>query len=142
MKIITDTREQLPYWTDHRKKLEVGDYTTSKLENKYHIERKSLQDLYGTLVQGNGRFKYELFRAAYHYIYIDVYVEGTHEQFVNKLFPYGKERKFSTHGLQELIKTFTKRYHLTFHWHKDRKTCQKAVFERFVLEEKKLKKSL
>jgi len=141
MKIITDTREQLPYWTEQRKKLEVGDYTTTKLENIFHVERKSLQDLYGTLVQGNGRFKYELFRAAYHRILIDVYIEGTYDQFVNKAFPYGKERKFTTHGLQELIKTFTRKYHLAFHWHPNRKVCQKAVFERFQAEENKLKKS-
>lgn len=141
MKIITDTREQLPYWTTTKKKLGVGDYTTSKLENVFHIERKSLQDLYGTLVQGNGRFKYELFRAAYHSIIIEVYVEGTYEQFVNKQFPKGNERKFSTHGLQELIKTFTKRYHLTFHWHTSRQNCKASVEKRLLLEENKLKKS-
>jgi ERCC4-type nuclease len=138
VKIITDTREQLPYWTTTKRKLEVGDYTTDKLENVFHIERKSLQDLYGTLVQGNGRFKYELWRAAYYQIKLEVFVEGTLDDFINKRFPYGKERKFSTHGLQELIKTFTKKYHLNFYWHKDRKICQKAVFERFRAEEKKI----
>jgi ERCC4-type nuclease len=141
MKIITDTREQLPYWTTTKRKLEVGDYTTKELEGIFHIERKSLQDLYGTLVQGNGRFKYELWRAAYYQIKIEVFVEGTLDDFINKRFPYGKERKFSTHGLQELIKTFERKYHLPFYFHPTRKKCQIAVEMRLLEEEKKVKKS-
>jgi len=141
MKIITDTREQLPYWTTTKRKLEVGDYTTQKLEGIFHIERKSLQDLYGTLVQGNGRFKYELWRAAYYQITIEVHVEGTLDDFINKRFPYGKERKFTTHGLQELIKTFTKKYKLVFVWYTGRKSAQKGVEMRLLEAEKNIKKS-
>ncbi len=136
MIIITDTREQLPYWKDKVETLSVGDYTTTKLKGKLHIERKSLQDLYGTLVTGNQRFKAELFRAAWERISIVVYVEGEMEQFINKQFPYGKERKFSSHGLEQLIKTFTKKHHLTFVWHKNREMCKKAVFSRLLAEEK------
>lgn len=136
MQIITDTREQLPYWRTTMKALIVGDYTTKKLYGKFHIERKSLQDLYGTLTSGNQRFKYELFRAAYHCIKIEVYVEGTYEDFINKNFPKGSERKFSTHGLAELVKTFSKKYHLQFHWCKTRRGCVKMVQKRLEDEEK------
>lgn len=136
MQIITDTREQLPYWTVVRKALIVGDYTTRKLQGKFHIERKSLQDLYGTLTSGNQRFKYELFRAAYSNIKLEVYVEGSYEDFINKRFPNGSDRKFSTHGLEQLVATFSKKYHLTFHWHKSRLACRKSVEKRLKIEEK------
>lgn len=140
MQIITDSREQLPMWTTLKKCLVVGDYTTVKLFGKFHIERKSLGDLYGTLTKGNRRFKYELFRAAYNRIHLEVYVEGTYDDFVNKRFPKGNERKFSKEGLEELIKTFQKKYYLTFHWHKGRVGCLKAVEKRLRDEEKAIKK--
>lgn len=136
MQIIVDSREQLPLFKGTRKALIVGDYTTKALLGKFHIERKSLSDLYGTLTWGNQRFKYELFRAAYHSIKIEVYVEGTYEDFINKRFPKGEDRKFSTHGLEELIKTFKRKYFLEFHWHKTRKKCQIEVEKRLFLEEK------
>lgn len=140
MKIITDSREQLKYWNVTCKCLIVGDYTTKVLENKFHIERKSLGDLYGTLTKGNNRFKYELFRAAYNRIHIEVYIEGTYDAFINKRFPKGNERKFSKEGLERLVSTFQKKYYLTFHWHKNRATCLKAVEKRLKDEEKTVKK--
>jgi len=136
MVIITDTREQQPYWKTNRQTLLVGDYSTKKLLNKFHIERKSLADLYGTLTVGNRRFKYELFRAAYHQIKLEVYVEGSYEDFINKRFPKGSERKFDTEGLKRLISTFKRKYFLEFHWHKTRKKCQIEVEKRLLLEEK------
>lgn len=136
MVIITDTREQLPYWVGKRQALIVGDYTTKKLLGVFHIERKSLQDLYGTLTNGNQRFKHELFRAAYHQIRIELYIEGTYEAFINKSFPRGNERKFSTRGLERLVATFESKYHLRFNWHKGRADCKKKVENRLKLEEK------
>jgi ERCC4-type nuclease len=140
MIILVDTREQLPYWSENRATLIVGDYTTKKLLNSFHIERKSLQDLYGTLTSGNNRFKYELFRAAYHSIRLEVYVEGSRADFINKNFPKGQDRKFSTDGLDRLIKTFEKKYHLTFHWCKNRQHTKKLVMERLATEERNPKK--
>lgn len=142
MIILVDTREQLPYWPSNRTTLIVGDYTTKKLLNSFHIERKSLQDLYGTLTSGNQRFKYELFNAAYHQIHIEVYVEGSRDNFINKKFPKGEDRKFSTDGLDKLIKTFERKYHLTFHWCKNRQHSKKLVMERLSAEERKPKKPL
>lgn len=136
MKILVDTREQLPYWNCNRTTLIVGDYTTSKLLNKFHIERKSLSDLYGTLTNGNQRFKAELFRAAWHRISICVYIEGTKQQFIDKKFPKGNERLFSSTGLERLIKTFESKYHLDFYWHRNRAHCMKEVERRLTKEEK------
>ncbi len=140
MIILVDTREQLPYWPSNRATLIVGDYTTKKLLNSFHIERKSLQDLYGTLTSGNNRFKYELFNAAYHHIQLEVYVEGSRTDFINKNFPKGEDRKFTTDGLDRLIKTFERKYHLTFHWCKNRQHAKKLVMERLAAEERKPKK--
>lgn len=137
MTIIVDTREQLPYWETNRGTLIVGDYTTKKLKGIFHIERKSLMDLYGTLTSGNQRFKAELFRAAYHRIAIEIYVEGTRDNFINKRFPKGNERKFSTDGLDRLIITFEKKYYLKFNWHKNRAECLKQVEKRLLQEERK-----
>lgn len=137
MKILVDTREQLPYWTDNRCTLIVGDYTTYKLKGKFHIERKSLQDLYGTLTNGNQRFKRELFRAAFHRISIIIYVEGTKADFIAKNFPKGNERKFTSDGLERLIATFEKIYYLKFEWHSSRAQCKKAVYKRLCSEDQK-----
>jgi len=137
MTILTDTREQRPLWTDNRATLIVGDYTTEKLRKHFCIERKSLSDLYGTLTAGNQRFKAELFRAAWHRITLEVYVEGTKADFIAKKFPKGEERKFTSQGLERLIKTFERKYFLRFHWHSNRQTCKKAVWNRLRLEESK-----
>lgn len=141
MVIIVDTREQLPLFNGARQTLNVGDYTTKLLLNKFHIERKSLQDLYGTLTKGNTRFKYELFRAAYHHINLEVYVEGTREDFINKRFPKGSERKFTKEGLDRLIATFERKYYLKFVWCRNRAACVSSVKTRLLAEEKKYLKN-
>lgn len=137
MTIIIDTREQLPLFKGKRETLNVGDYTTKKLKGKFHIERKSLSDLYGTLTKGNTRFKYELFRAAYQRITLEVYIEGTLDDFINKRFPKGEERKFTKDGLERLVKTFERKYFLKFNWCKNRKHCISSVESRLFLAEKK-----
>jgi ERCC4-type nuclease len=140
MIILIDTREQKPLFpSSPRATLSVGDYTTKKLKGRFHIERKSLQDLYGTLTKGNGRFKYELFRAAYHHIQLPVYIEGTYDQFINKQFPKGNERKFPKEGLEKLIATFTKRYFIEFVWCGSRQKCIKMAFSRLRMQENNLK---
>ncbi len=138
MKIITDTREQKPLFKKTIfRKLEVGDYTTTKLENKFHIERKSLSDLYGTLTVGNTRFKYELFRAEHFRIKMEVFIEGSFDDFINKRFPKGEERKFTSQGLERLVKTFERKYFLKFVWCKTRKNCVSSVEKRLFEIDKK-----
>ena len=138
MNILVDSREKKPYWEKNRVTLICGDYTTEKLRKHFCIERKSLQDLYGTLTSGNNRFKYELFRAAFHQIKIVVFVDGTYEDFINKRFPKGDERKFTTAGLERLVSTFTKKYYLEFNWHKSRAAARKAAQSRLAAAEKAL----
>ena len=138
MKIITDTREKLPYWEDSCICLQVGDYTTAKLKNKFHIERKSPQDLYGTLTSGNNRFKHELFRAAYHGIKMEMFIETTYTNFINKKFPGGSERQFTTEGLIRLVSTFEKKYYLKFNWFASRELSKIAVFNTLKSKENEL----
>lgn len=64
--IVTDTREQLPVFTNSIEKLEVGDYTTFENFEGVFVERKSLADFIGTFSRKENydRFERELERAA------------------------------------------------------------------------------
>lgn len=68
--IIADTCEQRPLcfdkWTDvvvERGTLATGDYALKNLETRAACERKSIDDLVGSLSQGRERFEAELTRA-------------------------------------------------------------------------------
>lgn len=68
--IIADTREQKPFSFDAdrfdtvRGKLDTGDYTLAGFETRIAIERKSLGDLVGTVINDWLRFRKELYRLA------------------------------------------------------------------------------
>jgi ERCC4-type nuclease len=65
VKILIDSREQLPYRFESydcetiSEALVVGDYSLAGLESRVSIERKSLDDLAGTLTAGRERFARE-----------------------------------------------------------------------------------
>jgi DNA excision repair protein ERCC-4 len=70
LKILTDTREQLPYLFEkypvknEPAALAVGDYSLAGFQDRIAIERKSLNDLIGCLTGSNRtRFEKELARA-------------------------------------------------------------------------------
>lgn len=108
MTIIFDSLEKKPYWEAgrlcKRQRLNVGDYTTKELLGIYHIERKSLQDLYGTLTKGKIRFYNEILRAKRAGIKLDIVVEGSYADFYNKRWPHGHERDCPSEKLQERIR--------------------------------------
>jgi len=138
--ILVDSREQKPLWSGGqcaRMALLVGDYTTAVLFNKYHIERKSLQDLYGTIIQGHVRFIKEVYRAKHNGIVLEVFVEGTKEQFRLKQFPKGSERKTDGATLLKIVDTIGKRHRLKFVWFKSRKAMSHAIIRKLKLEELK-----
>lgn len=139
MIIIVDSREQLPYWSGRecaKATLIVGDYTTAILFNRFHIERKSPQDLYGTITKGNWRFKNELFRARDRNIRMAVYVESSKRAFINKEFPKGDERKFPSTGLEKIIRTLETKYELEFVWCSNREAAKRRVELRLKKEER------
>lgn len=65
-RLIVDTREQLPLTFNHleavRDTLTTGDYSIDRLQSRFAVERKSVQDLIGSLTQGRERFFRELER--------------------------------------------------------------------------------
>lgn len=66
-RIIVDTREQAPYFSDSavptvKRGLKSGDYSLDGFEDRVAIERKSLPDLYGCIGKGRERFERELVR--------------------------------------------------------------------------------
>ncbi len=65
MRIVIDTREQLPYEFQvetERCTLPTGDYSIKGAESLVVIERKTTNDLIGCLTGGRERFERELYR--------------------------------------------------------------------------------
>ena len=68
--IVCDSREQIPYAFDGMmmvvptvvKGLASGDYSIKGMEDRIAIERKSLDDLYGSVTWGRDRFEREIER--------------------------------------------------------------------------------
>ncbi len=139
MIILVDTREQLPYYSGTecaRICLNTGDYTTAKLLHKFHIERKSPADLFGTITRGCFRFKKEVMRAYHKKTTLVVFVESSRKDFINKNFPRGEQRKVSTEALDKTINTFETKYFLEFVWCKDREAAKKKLYARLRKEER------
>jgi ERCC4-type nuclease len=140
--LISDTREQLPIFKGAECKrigLMVGDYTTEKLHNKFHVERKSLQDLYGSIIQGHKRFSDELVKSIAYEIKLAIFVEGTKKQFENKAFPRGKDRNIKGETLVKIINSIERRYKIEVVWCTSRRNLKKCIIERFKKEETKLR---
>ncbi|QCC48116.1 ERCC4 domain-containing protein [Halobellus limi] len=80
--IVVDTREQTPWKFDgypvrvKRAKLDTGDYSVHGFEDIFAIERKSLDDLVNTTVNGRDRFQDELIRGN-KLAEFDVYIESS-----------------------------------------------------------------
>lgn len=140
--IVVDSREQKPFWTGSqcmKTALLVGDYSTIKLLNKFAIERKSLQDLYGSIVQGHVRFRNELIRAQVNGIQLVVVVEGTKKNFIKKKFPGGERRNMESATLEKIVNTIEQRYKVEVIWCTSRSAAKKTIYNRLLKEEKKLK---
>jgi len=80
--VVIDTREQEPYSFDTgrietvRCALPAGDYSLLGYESAIAVERKSLEDLVGTLIRGRERFRSELLKLQ-SYEYACVVVEAS-----------------------------------------------------------------
>jgi len=132
--IIIDTREQLPLWDPInfeviRQKLDEGDYTTEKLYNIAHIERKSALDLYGSLIQGHKRFSREIQRAIEKDLSFAIFVECTEKKFTSMRFKGAYRLKTLPSTLKKIVDTFQERYPIQIIWCKDREDVY-VVFRR------------
>jgi len=129
--IIQDSREQKPllFGDLHIRgvnkletilhKLDEGDYSIAGLENKVFIERKSIQDLYGTLFQGRERFERELDRVVekdYKYRYL--IIESTPFGFAQNMEYHKNLAQFNS--AFSTLMSYAQRYNLKIRWCKTR----------------------
>lgn len=132
MIIYIDTREQKPLkFTGHKtinRKLDEGDYNTPELLDKIVIERKSLQDLYGSIIQDHARFKREILRAKDKNKQFFIFIEGTLEEFYFLNWS-DREYKIKPQTLQKIILTMKERYDLTFVECKTRTEMSKKIVQ-------------
>lgn len=143
MKIVVDTREQLPLFSRDviRRKLHVADYTTELLENIFHIERKSGADLYGSLTRGHVRFRNMLIRAERCGITVALFVECSRKDFINKKFPGGNRcLGFPSSGLDRMLNTMEAKYKVEIVWAKTRRGCVRKTKMRLKKEEAEFKR--
>lgn len=141
MKILIDSREQLPLWRLKKTKIEkikldVGDYTTKFLQGKAHAERKSPNDLYGSIIQNHERFRAMIERAREQDIKLKVFIECTAEDFLNKNFKRGKTLKCPGPTLIKIINTMSSKYCVEFIFCTDRADMKFQMLKWFVEEEK------
>jgi ERCC4-type nuclease len=137
MDIIVDTREQLPIFKNNviKYKLEVGDYSTMNLRHTFAIERKSGQDLYGSLIQGHVRFMNEIYRAVRLGIQLVIFVECSYEQFTSKKFQGGTRRAMSCDKLKKILDTTIERRKIEVVWCNSRDVMKRKIKERLRDEE-------
>ncbi len=129
MKILVDTREQLPFTftrfriETERATLPTGDYSLPGFDHQVAIERKSLEDLIACLKRENrDRFERELSRAS-HYELFCVVVESTLED-VSK----GRYRsEMKPHASLQSIFAFQVRYRVPFVWAGNRAGAEYVV---------------
>lgn len=138
--ILTDTREQLqlPFPRYIRKKLIVGDYSTTILENKFHIERKSSADLFQTLTKGHTRFRKEVLKAKEKNIILHVMVEDTEFNFLQKRFRGAEMIKGKTEPIVKALKTMSEKYSFTYEFCMDRQDMMERIEKLFYDKEKEL----
>jgi len=145
--IIIDTREQLPLWDDInfkviRRKLDEGDYTTEKLFNIAHIERKSPMDMYGSLIQGHKRFSREIQRAIEKDLSFAIFVECSEKKFTSMRFKGAYRLRTKPSTLKKIVDTFQERYPIRIVWCKNREEMRTKMCMWFLAEELLLEPNL
>lgn len=143
MKIIIDTREQLPLsFTGHEtvsRKLDEGDYNIEELEEHIVIERKSLNDFYGSIIQDHARFKREILRAQEKKKKFYIFLEGSLEDFYNKLF-INRPLKTKSETLKKIVNTMKERYDITIVECMTRKSMSQRIVE--IIEKEKQERGI
>lgn len=123
--ILIDNREQRPLSFDNLPirgikalptewaTLKTGDYTIKDMEHLVTIERKSAQDLYGTIFQGRDRFQREMERMQdFKYRYL--VVESTPFGFASYMEYHRNMKQFNS-AFSSLM-TWAERYGLKIRW--------------------------
>lgn len=125
--IKIDTREQRP-WTFPKEiqtvigKLDEGDYAVAGLEDRFIVERKSLQDAWQTLTHGRERFRGEILRAISKDAKMLILVEGSPSSF---LAPGLQGNQTNPESLRATVKIWRKKYGIEFLFVKGRVNAAK-----------------
>lgn len=134
--ILIDTREQTPLeftglhirgvnsMPTKVQKLDEGDYSVEGLEDILFIERKSVNDLYGTIFKGRERFERELTRAQKQqkrYLII----EATPYLFLKYLQNHDKMHMYN--AAIATLESFAQKYDLRIRWLKTREGSAEYV---------------
>jgi len=132
MKILVDTREQLPLIFDIEtevRKLDVGDYM-AEIDGKVvpiSFERKGLGDLFGTMTSGYDRFKAEMKRAADSKVKLILVIENS---MADVLEGYSHSQFEGKSMLMKLAMLHVK-YDLEYHFFNNRQEMARFIFETF-----------
>lgn len=110
--VIVDTREQLPLFLDgfqpwtRRGTLQTGDYSLAGYESRVCLERKSIDDLFGSCAQGRARFEREWARMA-GFDRAALLLEATYRQVIN---PIGVQSAMNPTSVEGTILAWSHRY--------------------------------
>ena len=136
--LIIDSREQKPLYKRGTKntifqKLDVGDYTTLDLLGKFHVERKSPGDLYGSIIQGHERFRRELMRAKASNVELVIMVECVEHVFTHKCWSkHAMNLQVSSKTLQKIVDTIQEKYGVRIIWCSGRRDMKKQMKQLFI----------
>lgn len=125
MKILIDTREQIPYKFEIPSEvgtIPIGDYSIVGLENHIAIERKELNDLIGCLTTGRDRFERELFKGR-SLDYFSLVLECSLSDLANGRYRSEMNPKSA---IQSLL-TFSVRYRLPVFFAENREYAQRIT---------------
>lgn len=140
MIIVCDSREQRPLSFDRWPDIEVvtaalpcGDYALPGMETICAIERKSLDDLTGTLSRGRDRFEAELLRARGFDLFAIV-VEAS----LDDVAKHRYTSKMNPHSVLQSLFAYQCRYNVCTIWAGNRDGaayCVKSLLEKFLREQ-------
>lgn len=129
--IVVDTREQKELvfgkFAIEKKCLSAGDYSIQGYEDQITFERKSVQDLVGTLIGGHQRFLKEMermqtFKAKY------ILIEHTPTILFQYCMKHGWEKKFDT-IIQSLL-AYAYHYQVRVRFCKDREDMAEYIVKK------------
>lgn len=120
MRIVQDSREQTPYAFNAARyegvtvevaTLQTGDYSLAGLTDRIALERKSLDDLTGTLTAGRDRFQRECERGR-GLDYFGLTIEASMEDVRQHRYP----SRMTPQSLLQTLAAYSIRYGLHVHW--------------------------
>lgn len=113
LKIIVDTREQDPFIFPQDdvevSKLDFGDYYAPQTSGSLYVERKSLNDLLGTIGKDRVRFEKEIDRAREQDSYLVVLIEESLDQAL-QFKPKGKTRYLGGVGAMSIMRQLMQKH--------------------------------